>query len=123
MNRVSAQATAQMLESGDFPASKTNAQETGRHSLAAGGERRCIFVGRCARDSPSAASIAGAVLAALFTYWIGALVRRANRFFAALLLASAPALVGESTIAGDRMRGRSQPIAGAVRALVHISRR
>jgi len=100
-----AQATAQMLESGDFVTIKFQADErnkkpVGIHWLQAASvsafssvEAREIWAYRLP-------SFFGAILAALFTYSIGArLFGSQTGFFAALLLASAPALIGEATIA------------------------
>lgn len=100
-----AQATAQMLESGDFVSirfqdDERNKKPAGIHWMQAASvaavssvEAREIWAYRL----PSAF---GAVLAALFTYAIGArLFGPAAGVIAALLLASAPALAGEATIA------------------------
>ncbi len=100
-----AQATAQMLESGDyvsirFQDDERNKKPAGIHWMQAASvaafssvEAREIWAYRL----PSAL---GAVLAALFTYAIGArLFGPAAGMLAALLLAGAPALAGEATIA------------------------
>lgn len=100
-----AQATAQMLESGDFVAIRFQADErnkkpVGIHWLQAATvtafssvEAREIWAYRLP-------SLLGAVLAALFTYQIGArLYGPQTGMIAALLLASAPAVAGEAAIA------------------------
>ena len=120
-----AQATAQMLESGDFVTIKFQADErnkkpVGIHWLQAASvsafssvEAREIWAYRLP-------SFFGAILAALFTYSIGArLFGPQTGFFAALLLSSAPALIGEATIAKtDAMLLAS--VTGAQWALVSI---
>lgn len=100
-----AQATAQMLETGDFVSirfqdDERNKKPAGIHWLQAASvaafssvEAREIWAYRIP-------SVAGAVLAALFTYFAGArLFSPAAGFLAALLLVSAPAVTGEATIA------------------------
>lgn len=100
-----AQASAQMLETGDyvtirFQEDERNKKPAGIHWLQAASvaafssvEAREIWAYRLP-------SVAGAVLAALFTYLAGArLFGPAAGVIAALLLASAPALAGEATIA------------------------
>ncbi len=100
-----AQATAQMLESRDFVAirfqnEERNRKPVGIHWLQAASvsafssaEAREIWAYRLP-------SVAGAILAAIFTYLAGArLYGPATGFLGALLLAAAPAVAGESTIA------------------------
>lgn len=100
-----AQASAQMLESGDyvtirFQEDERNKKPAGIHWLQAASvaafssvEAREIWAYRLP-------SVIGAALAALFTYLAGArLFGPAAGFVAALLLASAPAVAGEATIA------------------------
>jgi 4-amino-4-deoxy-L-arabinose transferase-like glycosyltransferase len=100
-----AQATAQMLESGDyvsirFQDDERNKKPVGVHWLQAasvsafsGAEAREIWAYRLP-------SVAGAVLAALFTYLAGTrLYGPATGFLSALLIASAPLVAAESTIA------------------------
>ncbi|MFZ5616023.1 MAG: ArnT family glycosyltransferase [Pseudomonadota bacterium] len=100
-----AQASVQMLESGDFIAirfqnEERNKKPAGIHWLQAASvsafssvEAREIWAYRIP-------SLLGAILAALFTYAAGArLYGPATATLAALLLASAPAVAGEATIA------------------------
>jgi len=100
-----AQASAQMLETGDyvtirFQEDERNKKPAGIHWLQAASvaafssvEAREIWAYRLP-------SVAGAALAALFTYMAGArLFGPVAGFIAALLLASAPAVAGEATIA------------------------
>lgn len=100
-----AQATAQMLETGDFIAirfqeDERNKKPAGIHWLQAASvaalsdvETREIWPYRLP-------SVAGAVLAALFTYLIGArLYGPGAGLLAAFLLSAAPAVAGEATIA------------------------
>ena len=100
-----AQATAQMLETGDFVSirfqdEERNKKPVGIHWLQADSvdafssvEAREIWAYRLP-------SVVGAVLAALFTYLAGArMFGPATGFLAAMMLASAPAIAGEATIA------------------------
>lgn len=100
-----AQASAQMLETGDFitirfQEDERNKKPAGIYWLQAASvsafssvEAREIWAYRLP-------SVAGAVLAALFTYMAGArLYGPATGFLAALLLAASPALAAEATIA------------------------
>ncbi len=100
-----AQATAQMLETGDmlhirFQESERNKKPAGAYWAQAASvsafsmpEAREIWAFRLP-------SVAGAVLAALFTYAIGAsLFSRNTGTVAALILASAPGVIGEAAIA------------------------
>lgn len=100
-----AQATAQMLETGDFVSirfqdEERNKKPVGIHWLQAASvdafssvEAREIWAYRLP-------SVVGAVLAALFTYLAGArMFGPATGFLAAMMLASAPAIAGEATIA------------------------
>jgi 4-amino-4-deoxy-L-arabinose transferase-like glycosyltransferase len=120
-----AQATAQMLESGDFvrirfQLEERNKKPPGIHWLQAASvaafssvEARDIWAYRL----PSAA---GAVLAALFTYLAGArLFDRATGVLAALLLASAPAVAGEAMIAKTDAMLLAAVAAGQT-ALLHV---
>ena len=120
-----AQATAQMLESGDFvtirfQAEERNKKPAGIHWLQAASVS--VFSSTEAREiwAYRLPSVLGAVLAALFTYVAGArLFSPAAGFLAALLLASAPALAGEATIAKtDAMLLAC--VAGAQAAFIHI---
>lgn len=100
-----AQATAQMLETGDFVAirfqdDERNKKPAGIHWLQAASV--AAFSSVEARDiwAYRLPSMLGAVLAAIFTYLAGArLYGPATGFLAALLLAAAPAVAGEATIA------------------------
>lgn len=100
-----AQATVQMLESGDFIAirfqdDERNKKPAGIHwlqaasvSLFSAPEARAIWAYRLP-------SVLGAVLAAVFTYLAGARAYDDRTgFIAALLLASAPVVAAEATIA------------------------
>jgi len=100
-----AQATAQMLETGDyinirFQQSERNKKPAGIYWLQAASvsafsnaEAREIWAYRLP-------SVAGAILASIFTYIAGArLFGPSVGFLAAMLLASAPGLAGEATIA------------------------
>jgi 4-amino-4-deoxy-L-arabinose transferase-like glycosyltransferase len=100
-----AQATAQMLESGDYIAirfqdDERNKKPAGIHWLQAACvalfsdvEKREIWAFRLP-------SMLGAILAAVFTYLAGArLYGPQTGFLAALLLAAAPVFAGEATIA------------------------
>ncbi|MGD9799319.1 MAG: ArnT family glycosyltransferase [Parvularculaceae bacterium] len=120
-----AQATAQMLETGDFVTirfqeDERNKKPVGIHWLQAASV--AAFSDVAAREiwAYRLPSALGAVLAALFTYLAGArLFGPRVGFAAALLLASAPAVAGEATIAKtDAMLLAA--VAGAQAALVHI---
>ncbi|MEL7029068.1 MAG: phospholipid carrier-dependent glycosyltransferase, partial [Pseudomonadota bacterium] len=100
-----AQATAQMLETGDFIAirfqdDERNKKPAGIHWLQAASV--AAFSDVAAREiwAYRLPSILGAVLAALLTYWIGAsLFDRRSGVLAALLFASCLGVIGEATIA------------------------
>lgn len=100
-----AQATVQMLETGDFIAirfqeDERNKKPAGIHWLQAASVS--LFSSVEAREiwAYRLPSLAGAVLAALFTYAAGARLFGARvGFIAAILFASAPAVAGEATIA------------------------
>lgn len=120
-----AQASAQMLETGDFIAIRFQDEERNKKpagiywmqaasvALFSSVEAREIWAYRL----PSAI---GAVLAALFTYLAGArLYGPATGFLAALFLAAAPAVAGEATIAKtDAMLLAATTAAAA--AIVHV---
>lgn len=100
-----AQATAQMLETGDFVSirfqeEERNKKPVGIHWLQAASVS--AFSSAEAREISfyRLPSIVGAVLAALFTYAAGAqLFGSRVGFLSALLIASAPAMAAEATIA------------------------
>lgn len=100
-----AQATAQMLETGDFVSirfqqEERNKKPVGIHWLQAASVS--AFSSAEAREISAyrLPSILGAVLAALFTYAAGArLFGSRVGFLSALLMASAPAMAAEATIA------------------------
>ena len=100
-----AQATVQMMESGDFISirfqeDERNKKPAGIHwlqaasvSMVSDAEARAIWAYRLP-------SVAGGVLAAIFTYFAAArLYDRRTGLFAGLLLAAAPLAAAESTIA------------------------
>lgn len=100
-----AQATAQMLETGDFvtvqfQSEERNKKPAGIHWLQAASVS--AFSDVAARDiwAYRLPSVAGAVIAAIFTFFAGArLFGREAGLVAGLLIATAPALAGEATIA------------------------
>ncbi len=100
-----AQATAQMLESGDFVSirfqdDERNKKPVGIHWLQAASVEAFSSVEAREIWAYRLPSVAGALLAALFTYFAGArLFGPSTGFLAALILASAPAVAGEATIA------------------------
>lgn len=120
-----AQASAQMLETGDFVTIRFQDEERNKKpagiywmqaasvALFSDAEAREIWAYRL----PSAL---GAILAALFTYLAGArLYGPSTGFLAALLLAASPILAGEATIAKtDAMLLATTTIAAA--ALIHV---
>lgn len=100
-----AQATVQMMESGDFVSirfqdNERNKKPAGIHWLQAASVS--VFSDREARAiwAYRLPSVAGGVLAAIFTYFAAArLYDRRTGLFAGLLLAAAPLAAAESTIA------------------------
>lgn len=100
-----AQATAQMLETGDyvsirFQEDERNKKPAGIHWLQAASVAALSSVEAREIWAYRIPSVGGALLAALFTYLAGArLFSPAAGFLGALLLASAPAVAGEATIA------------------------
>lgn len=100
-----AQATAQMLETGDyisirFQDDERNKKPGGIYWLQAASVRAFSSVDAREIWAYRLPSVAGAVLAAIFTYVAGArLFGPSVGFFAAILLASAPAVACEATIA------------------------
>lgn len=100
-----AQASAQMIETGDyvtirFQEEERNKKPAGIHWLQAASVETFSSVNAREIWAYRLPSVAGAVMAALFTYLAGArLFGPAAGFIAALLLASAPAVAGEATIA------------------------
>lgn len=120
-----AQATAQMLESGDYIAirfqdDERNKKPAGIHWLQAASvalfsdvEKREIWAFRLP-------SMLGAILAAVFTYLAGArLFGPQTGFLAALLLAAAPVFAGEASIAKtDAMLLAS--VCAAQAAFIHV---
>jgi 4-amino-4-deoxy-L-arabinose transferase-like glycosyltransferase len=100
-----AQATAQMLETGDFVSirfqdEERNKKPAGIHWLQAAAVASLSDVSAREIWAYRLPSVAGAILAALFTYIAGTRLFGSNvGLLGALLLASAPAVAGEATIA------------------------
>jgi 4-amino-4-deoxy-L-arabinose transferase-like glycosyltransferase len=100
-----AQATAQMLETGDFVSirfqdEERNKKPVGIHWLQAASVSAFSSAGMRDIWAYRLPSVVGAVLAALFTYAAGAqLFGSRVGFLSALLMASAPAMAAEATIA------------------------
>ncbi len=124
-----AQATAQMLETGDglnirFQDSERNKKPAGAYWAQAASV--LTFSTPNAREiwAFRLPSVAGAVLAALFTYAIGcALFSRQTGTMAALMLASAPGVIGEAAIAkADALLLAAVCAAMAALAQIHIMR-
>lgn len=120
-----AQASAQMLESGDFITirfqdEERNKKPAGIHWLQAASVSAFSSAGAREIWAYRIPSVLGAILAALFTYAAGArLYGSATATLAALLLASAPAVAGEATIAKtDAMLLAC--VAAAQSAFIHI---
>lgn len=120
-----AQATAQMLETGDylrirFQDEERNKKPAGAYWMQAASVS--LFSEVAAREiwAYRLPSALGAVLAAIFTYLAGArLYGPRTGFLAALLLAASPALAGEATIAKtDAMLLATTTAAAA--ALIHV---
>lgn len=120
-----AQATAQMLETGDFITirfqdDERNKKPAGIYWMQAASVSAFSSVEARAIWAYRLPSLAGAVMAALFTYLAGArLFGPSTGFLAAMLLAAAPAVAGEATIAKtDAMLLAC--VAGAQTALIHV---
>lgn len=105
-----AQATAQMLESGDFITirfqdDERNKKPAGVHWLQAASVTTFSTVEARAIWAYRLPSVIGGVLAALLTYFAAArLYNRETGLYAGLLLAAAPVLTAESTIAKTALR-------------------
>lgn len=120
-----AQASAQMLESGDFitirfQQDERNKKPAGAYWLQAASV--AMFSNAEAREiwAYRLPSILGAILAAMFTYCaVSRLLGASAGFVAAVLLASAPLFAGEATIAKTDMVLLAT-VTGAAAAMAHL---